>query len=37
VTLPTGTAMTEDDVVRVCSVVRLAVERAPELQHRLRG
>ena len=36
-TLPSGTAMSEDDVSRVCSVVQLAVERMPELQGRLRG
>jgi len=37
VTLPSGTTMSEDDVSRACSVIGLAVERADELQHRLRG
>ena len=36
-TLPSGTAMSENDVARVCSVIQLAVERAPELQRSLRG
>jgi dTDP-4-amino-4,6-dideoxygalactose transaminase len=35
VTLPTGTAMDEDDVARVCAVVRFVVEHAPEVQRRL--
>lgn len=37
VTLPTGEAMSPEDVARVCSVIRVAAEAAPELrQRRLR-
>jgi dTDP-4-amino-4,6-dideoxygalactose transaminase len=35
VTLPTGTAMHEADIERVCALIRLVVEHAPELRRRL--
>jgi dTDP-4-amino-4,6-dideoxygalactose transaminase len=34
-TLPTGPEMDEHDIAQACAVIRLAVERAPELQRRL--
>ena len=37
VALPTGTAMSTDDIGCVCSVIRVALENAGELQHRLRA
>jgi dTDP-4-amino-4,6-dideoxygalactose transaminase len=37
VTLPSGTAMDESDVVRVCAVVRLVIEQATEVRRRLHG
>ncbi len=37
VTLPNGPEMDEQDIARVCSAIRVAVEHAPELQSRLRG
>jgi dTDP-4-amino-4,6-dideoxygalactose transaminase len=36
-TLPTGPEMDEDDIARVCSVIRLAVRHATDLQGRLRS
>ena len=35
VTLPTGEAMAPEDVERVCSIVRVAAQCAPELRRRL--
>lgn len=35
VALPTGTAMSVDDVDRVCAITALAVEHARELEERL--
>lgn len=37
ITLPTGTAMDEADVARVCSVIRLVIEQAPEIHSRLQS
>lgn len=34
VTLPTGEAMSQEDVARVCAIVRVAAEAAPELRRR---
>lgn len=36
-TLPTGTAVSPEEIARVCDVVRLAVAHGPELRERLRG
>ena len=36
-TLPTGTAVGVDEVRRVCDVIRLAVEHAPQVRRRLAG
>jgi dTDP-4-amino-4,6-dideoxygalactose transaminase len=33
--LPTGTAVGEDEIAKICGVIRLAVINAAELQHRL--
>jgi len=35
--LPTGTSISEDDIVTICSIVRLAVERRGELRELLQA
>lgn len=34
--LPTGTAVSEEDIRRICEVVRVAVDHGPEVSRRLR-
>jgi dTDP-4-amino-4,6-dideoxy-D-glucose transaminase len=36
IALPTGSAITEDDIATVCAIIRLAVARAGELRHLLQ-
>jgi dTDP-4-amino-4,6-dideoxygalactose transaminase len=35
--LPTGTAVTEDDIATICAIIRLAVERGDELHQLLQA
>lgn len=34
--LPTGTAVTEEDIARICSLIRLVLENGSEVEHALR-
>lgn len=37
ITLPTGTAISSDDIIKLCQIIRLVASHGREIEHRLAG